>query len=371
LKTPQTDQPSNFDSPTSNFRQEKPSLEKISNPALDFSAVSDRCHLTTASIKTEDNRLNLSQPNLESLLVGIGSMNLDFSEVPAIFSAVQSKTGLPPLDDENIKELNSLSFKFLLGCILSLQQSIVNLNMPVQKQKQSVLSRASEPPPLEIKKRDDATNYKNANILLSLIQHLQIFPNDSRGEQIKKWLKWRTSFFCQLKKVDLDQAFAATVLQSHLPEMVKAKISEKITNPIEMAQAVDEAILGDTDISVAAIEGLLDFLDHNKMSTPSGILRGLKHWRSADSSINDIDGIWCKFAMHLLPKSACRKICEWPEYINEDYKGLWDRLNNKVFTVVTNDEFSTFRRQKRSFISVDTTDEPIRRRRRQTKGLPQ
>ena len=113
-------------------------------------------------------------------------------------------------------------------------------------------------------------------------------------------------------------------------------------------------------------DNLVDLLV-NKLPASAETLNTLNLWRMFDPRNEDSAFIWCKFAMHLLPESSQCDICDWPEYINNDYQSVWNRIMSTFPDEVTNREHSNFHPRNRSVVAENIEDESLRKRPR-TKG---
>jgi hypothetical protein len=346
-------QSANADNSTSISRQETPSQEvTVSNPTDDSIVIPDQFSVPIAVVEPTVNTVNPTQSMPETVQDHFESnepMEIDSPEVSAISITAPSKTEVPiQLDDAILKELNSPGLMFMLNRLLKIDETVQGVNATLQLLQQTNNPSTTEFRPLETKGR--AQEYKDISPLLAPVKGLLITPEDYRKLQVQKWVKYRASFIARLKEVGVDGVHAATVLKTNLPECVRSAIDplEDIKDPYELARAVDEAIMGDPEVTMVTTDGLLDLLV-NKLSTPSEALKTLKLWRAYESSNEDASALWCRFAMYLLPESARRKICDWDEYRKKDYQGVWNRLHNKVSAVVTNKEYLTFCHQNRSF----------------------
>ena len=213
-----------------------------------------------------------------------------------------------------------------------------------------------------------AQKFRDAKILLSSVPALRISKRDSRRVKIHKWAKFRMAFFARLKDVQINTIDATAILKNHLPDNIRHIIepANDVKDPHELAQIVEDIIVGVPDSSMVTTGNLVDLLV-NKLPTPAETLNTLNLLRMFDPRNEDPAFIWCKFAMYLLPESSQCDICNWPEYIDNDYQGVWNRIMSTFPDEVTNREYSNFQRRNRSDVAENIEDESSRKRPR-TKG---
>lgn len=213
-----------------------------------------------------------------------------------------------------------------------------------------------------------AQKFRDANILLSSVPALRISKHDSRRVKVHKWAKFRMAFFARLKEVQTNTIDATAILKTRLPDNIRYIIepANDVKNPHELAQRVEDIIVGVPDSSMVTTDNLVDLLV-NKLPTSAETLNTLNLWRMFDPRNEDPAFIWCKFSMYLLPESSQYDICDWPEYINNDYQSVWNRIMSTFPDEVTNREHSNFRRRNQCVVAENIEDESSRKRPR-TKG---
>jgi hypothetical protein len=263
--------------------------------------------------------------------------------------------------------MNSPPYAFLFQNMVHMSDNINRIATKLDKVPGNDVSKPQELTPPVSKARKTAQQLKDTDQLLESVKPLSMNKNEGRQVKVQKWVKYRAIFFARLKEVGLSGSHAATVLKSFLPDFIISELgfTDEFTDPHDLARSVDEVIMGDPEITMVTTEGLVTLLG-NKASTANDALRSLKLWRESEPHHEDVDAIWCKYAMFLLPETARNKISEWPEYRANNYKGVWNRLYKKISAVVTPDEYTVFARENRLFAVKDPEDSSSCKRRRTT-----
>jgi len=199
---------------------------------------------------------------------------------------------------------------------------------------------------LRTKARPHGQECEYPKTLFSSVKSLCISLDDACNVKVQKWVKLHAVIFSRLKETQVNSFNAATTLKVHLPECMKNITDpvDDIKDPYELAQIVEEVILGDIDFLMVTTDSLLNLLV-NKFPTPAETIKFLKFLCLYNSRNEDAAFLWCKFAMYLVPENSRRKMCELPEYVNKDYQGVWNRLFGKISAVVSYQKYSAFRLQ--------------------------